>query len=157
MKNHTVGAAVALVLTFAGAAFPAYAQDAHEIPTIDTAAASAQDAASVNFVTGGIGDDERQAIEGARGNYNVYITSASTDGAFVEDTQVVIHKKDGTELLNVAAGPLLYVQLAPGSYTLDATHNGETKHQTITVGGKKAKSASVHLSWKVPATVAGEQ
>ena len=154
MKNFAMTTALVAVLSVS--ALPAFAQDAQQIPTI-AADQNAQDTATVNFVTGGIGDDERQAIESSRASYNTFITSSSVDGAFVENTQVVIHKKGGAEVLNVAAGPLLYVQLAPGTYVLDASHGGETKHQTITIGGKKAKSSTVHLSWKVPATVAGDQ
>ena len=53
-----------------------------DIPTIDTdnAATSADD---VTYVTGGIGEDEKKAIEDAKADYNLYVMSASTSGAFV--------------------------------------------------------------------------
>lgn len=111
-----------------------------------------ENTASVNYVTGGIGDDERAAIEAARKNYNVHVTSASVSGAFVEDAKVVITDKDGTSLLDVKAGPLLYVQLPAGTYTLKATHGEQVKTQKIVIT-KKKPNATVHLGWKIPAVV----
>lgn len=160
-KNYIVALAALLAAT---SLTPAVAQNpdpnayyrapAREIPMIDTSRQYNQ-GDEVNFVTGGIGDDERQAIEAAKASYNVHVTNASTNGAFVEDTQVVIRKKDGTEVLSVEAGPLLYVQLPAGSYTLEATHGDETRKKNIVIG-KKTRSANVHLGWKVPALVSGE-
>ena len=105
----------------------------------------------VNYVTGGIGDDERSSIESAKGDYNLHVMSASTNGAFVGDARVVI-SSNGKEMLNVVAGPLLYVKLPAGKYALDAVLGAQKKHQDFTIGGKQA-TANVHLGWSVDATV----
>ena len=170
MKHYTMSAALAVALTLTSALTPVYAQgydnrydnnqnqyynNSQQIPNIDTTR-SVSDNSQVNFVTGGIGDDERQVIEASRNDYNVHVTSSSMNGAFVEDTQVSIRNKAGDEVLNVNAGPLLYVKLAPGTYTLEATHGDEMKKQRLVIG-KKTRDAKVHLGWKVPATVSGDE
>lgn len=121
---------------------------AHEIPTIQSASAG-RAREDVSFLTGGVGDDERAVIEASKASYNLRITNARVDGAFVEDTDIVIHEKSGRqdEMLSVNAGPLLYVQLPPGDYVLDASHNGELKQQAFTIG----KTKTFTLRWKNPA------
>ena len=162
MKKYLSTAAMAAVLAATAACAPEPAPRAHayraptparEIPTIDTS--RRYNETEVNFVTGGIGDDERQAIEATKSSYNVHVTNASINGAFVEDTNVVIRDKAGAELLSVEAGPLLYVALPRGSYTMEATHGSEVRKKNIVIGSK-TRSVPVHLGWKVPARVSGE-
>ena len=128
----------------------AVARPARDIPLIATQN-PVESSPDVNYVTGGIGDDERSSIESAKGDYNLHVMSASTNGAFVGDARVVI-SSDGKELLNVVAGPLLYVKLPAGKYALDASLGEQKKHQDFTIGGKQS-SANVHLGWKIDATV----
>lgn len=127
---------------------------AEEIPTIETDnEVSKSD--DVNYVTGGIGEDEKQAIEAAKGDYNLHVMSASLNGAFVGDARVIIRQKDGKvlhDMLNVVAGPLLYVKLPPGSYVLEASLGAQTKRQNFSVS-KKGAPARIHLGWKVDATL----
>jgi hypothetical protein len=123
---------------------------ARDIPLIETDN-PVERCPDVNYVTGGIGDDERTSIESAKGDYNLHVMSASTGGAFVGDARVVI-SSNGKEMLNVVAGPLLYVKLPAGKYALDASLGEQKKHQDFTIGGK-TPSANVHLGWKVDATV----
>lgn len=152
MKQTMIrSAAIAAMLTLSSALTPAFAQPSRDIPTIDTTRQVSENA--VNFVTGGIGDDERQVIEAAYGDYNVHIMFASPNGAFVEDNQTIIRDKSGAEVLNVNAGPLLYAKLPVGAYTVEAKHNDEVKTQKLNVT-KKTKDGKVHFTWKVPATTA---
>lgn len=123
-----------------------------EIPLIKTQN-EASSSPDVSYVTGGIGDDEKQAIQESQADYNLHVMSASTDGAFVGDAHVIITRKNGAEveeMLNVVAGPLLNVKLPDGTYTLDATLGAQKKHQVFTVT-RKGKPANIHLGWKVPA------
>ncbi len=124
---------------------------AQEIPLIETHNDSII-GPDVTYVTGGIGQDEKEAIEAAKGDYNLYIMSASTEGAFVGDAHVTITHKAGAEtetVLSVVAGPLLYVKLPAGTYMLEAKLGEQTKKQTLNIG-KKPSTANVHLGWKVP-------
>lgn len=125
---------------------------AHDIPSIHTQNESYSHA-DVTFVTGGIGDNERQAIEAARADYNLHVMSANIDGAFVGDARAVITRKKGNgteEMLSVVAGPLLYVRLPAGTYTLTATLGGQVRKQSFTVAAR-GKSTHVHLGWNVDA------
>lgn len=118
-----------------------------DIPMIETHNDESSHA-GVTYVTGGIGDDEREAIEAAKEDYNLHVTSASNDGAFVGDARVVIVNKAGEEMLNVVAGPLLYVRLPAGNYVLDASLGEQKKHQSFTVA-KKGQPVMIRMGWKV--------
>lgn len=101
---------------------------------------------NVTYITGGIGDEERSALDAVKKDYNLRIVSAHTDGAFAGDTRIVIRDHNGDQLVDAAAGPLFYAKLPTGSYTVEATNQGRSKQQHITVGHNKA--TSVHLSWQ---------
>jgi hypothetical protein len=121
-----------------------------EIPTVDNRVVE-QKQAEVNFLTGGIGDDERSLIQAAKASYNVHITNIGAENAFVGESEIRISNSNDVELLRVNAGPLLYVQLPAGKYTIHATRGDETKNLPLTVGGKK-KSVDVKIAWEAPAT-----
>lgn len=122
---------------------------AKDIPLIDTMS-DASNAPDVSFVTGGVGDDEKAAIEESKADYNLHLTNASPDGAFVGDVHVIIAKKTGNEMepaLNVIAGPLLYVKLPQGTYVLEATLGEQSKRQDIKVTAKTT-SITKSLIWQ---------
>lgn len=101
------------------------------------------------FITGGVGDEERSAMESVKGQYNLTVMSAAVNGAFAGEAQVAISNHSGEEIINVMAGPLLYVNLPAGTYKLVATNpnrGDQVRSQSFTVG--KGKRANVHLSWK---------
>jgi hypothetical protein len=105
-----------------------------------------QKSGDVTYITGGVGDEERNALSEAKAEFNLYVMSAEKDGAFLGDTQIVIRSAKGdAQLLNVTAGPLLYVKLPPGAYVVEASADGQTKKEKVTIGTKNA--ANVHFSW----------
>ncbi len=129
--------------------------ESREIPLIERSN-EAVSHADVTFVTGGIGDDEKQAIEASKADYNLHVMSASNSGAFVGEARVRITRKKGNEsetMLSIISGPLLYVRLPAGTYLLEATLGEQSKRQSFTVAAK-GKPAHVHLGWKVAATSA---
>ena len=123
-----------------------------DIPLIDPQNVStAQD--DVTYVTGGIGEDEKAAIEAAKADYNLHITNSSADGAYVGDVRVKVIRAHGSmveEKLSVAAGPLLYVRLPAGKYTLEAKLGEQVKHQEVTVA-RKGQPVRIQLVWKTAA------
>jgi hypothetical protein len=136
-------------------AAPAKAAEPKEIPLIETKN-DVTSHADVTYVTGGIGADEQEAIQAAKADYNLHIMSASINGAFVGDARVVIVRTKGADkevMLNVVSGPLLYVRLPEGSYSLEATLGEQVKRQNFTVS-KKGAAVNIHLGWKVDAVVA---
>src|SRR5262249_5542328 len=98
----------------------------------------------VRYITGGIGDEEREALDAVKKDYNLHVTSTNKDGEFNGDTQIVILGKGGEKLVDVVAGPLFYAQLPAGHYTLQAVNGGVQKQQKVTIGGKDAR---VYLRW----------
>ncbi|MFY9287421.1 MAG: hypothetical protein WAO98_02840 [Alphaproteobacteria bacterium] len=97
------------------------------------------------YVTGGIGDEERDELKAVKGDYNFHVMSASKNGAFEGDTHIAISDRQGNQLLNTAIGPLFYAKLPAGSYAVEASNNGQVKRQNISVNDRK--SANMHLSW----------
>lgn len=124
-------------------------QPAKEIPLIDTSY-HGQSSDDVNYVTGGVGKYEREAIEASKADYNVHIVNASTSGAFVADTRIVITRSgsETEEVLDVESGPLLYVRLPAGNYTLIAIQGDQSKEQKLVVSAN-GKPSSVRLTWRL--------
>ena len=94
-----------------------------------------QEQNGITYLSGGVGEDEAKAIRQATG-YNLQMTfSIGAAGKFVPDVEVVIHNAQGQAVLTLTeAGPLVYVQLPPGKYTVVATRHGETRRDTAQVG-----------------------
>lgn len=126
-----------LFLTAAAAAAAAPAQAAYTVQPYQ--------AGNITFVTGGIGDEEREAIQAVKKDYNFSVISAGKGGAYSGDTQLIIRDRDGQELVNTPAGPLFYAQLPAGRYTVEAHSEGKVNTQNITVA--ENKPAHLHFSW----------
>ncbi len=78
--------------------------------------------------------------------YNLHMTFAiGPENKYVPDVQVAIQKAQGPTVLTLSeAGPLVYVQLPPGKYTVIATRNGEERRDTADVGSGAARNLVFH-------------
>jgi hypothetical protein len=100
---------------------------------------------STVYITGGVGDEERNEIQTARPNYNLWITSSTRDGAFVGDTHITVSDHQGNRLIDeAAAGPLFYARLPAGSYIVTAEAHGQSETRHVTVG---RKGVPLHFAW----------
>ncbi|MBC3375587.1 carboxypeptidase regulatory-like domain-containing protein [Pseudomonas sp. SWRI92] len=99
----------------------------------------------VTYLSGGIGEDEARAIGQAQG-YNLHMTFAiGPENKYVPDVDVTVQKTSGQTLLTLSdAGPLVYVQLPPGKYTVVAIRNGEERRDTAEVGSGAARKLVFH-------------
>jgi len=99
----------------------------------------------INYLSGGIGLDESKAIQQASG-YNLHMTfSVGAQDQYTADVDVVIQKSPGQTVLTLTqTGPLVYVQLPPGKYTVVATRNGETRRDVTDVGSGTARNLVFH-------------
>ncbi|MGG7647704.1 carboxypeptidase regulatory-like domain-containing protein [Pseudomonas sp. ES4] len=99
----------------------------------------------ITYLSGGIGEDEAKAIQQAQG-YNLHMTfSIGAEGKYVPDVNLVIQKDPGQPVLTLSeVGPLVYVQLPPGKYTVVATRNGEERRDTAEVGSGAARNLVFH-------------
>ncbi|APC16476.1 hypothetical protein BLL42_12310 [Pseudomonas frederiksbergensis] len=138
-----------LPLTVAGLlVFPAMLRAASVEP-IDSSAVQArqQQQNGINYLSGGIGEDESRTIQQATG-YNLHMTfSTGPANKYVSDVDVVIQSAPGQTVLTLSqTGPLVYVQLPAGKYTVVATRNGEVLRDTADVGKGAARNLVFH--WK---------
>jgi hypothetical protein len=99
----------------------------------------------ITYLSGGIGEDEARAIGQAQG-YNLHMTFAvGPENKYVPDVDVTVQNESGQALLTLSdAGPLVYVQLPPGKYSVVATRNGEERRDTADVGSGAARKLVFH-------------
>ena len=99
----------------------------------------------ITYLSGGIGVDEAQAIEQSKG-YNLHMMfSVGVDNKFIPDVNVTVQSASGQTVLTLdEAGPLVYVQLPPGKYTVRATRNGEERRDNADVGSGAARNLVFH-------------
>jgi|SRR5579859_3907156 len=100
---------------------------------------------SASYISGGIGQDEQDAIRAEAANYNLQVTNSEPGGAYVAGLTFVVTDRDGREVLHARnAGPLFYAQLPPGSYIVQATYLGGQQVKNVTIG---RGAADLHLIW----------
>ena len=134
------------IAAVAALAFPAVLQAATLDP-VDSAGVQVQQQQQngINYLSGGIGLDESKAIQQSTG-YNLHMTFAvGAQDQYTADVDVTIEKSPGQIVLTLnQAGPLVYVQLPPGKYTVIATRNGETRRDLTDVGSGTARNLVFH-------------
>jgi hypothetical protein len=79
------------------------------------------------YMTGGVGSGEREIMQSWAGDYNLKLAFAETSGVYVSDVALSIDK-DGRQMVRTMTnGPWFYIKLPPGSYTVKATYEDETR------------------------------
>lgn len=128
--------------------FPLMAQSA-STETVDPAGVQVQqqEQNGITYLSGGIGVDESNFIQASRG-YNLHMTfSIGAQNQYTSDVDVQIQKTSGNTVLTLSgAGPLVYVQLPAGEYTVIATRNGEERRNVTDIGSGAARNLVFH--WK---------
>ncbi|MDD5266481.1 MAG: carboxypeptidase regulatory-like domain-containing protein [Methylococcales bacterium] len=101
----------------------------------------------VTFVTGGVGIDERNALDASRANYNLSLLfSVKGTGDYLSDVKIRITDLKGNVFLEtVSDGPKLFAKLPPGRYIVIVDLNGETYRKTVSVRGKH--NTSLYFTW----------
>ena len=98
----------------------------------------------IPFLSGGIGDEEREAIERARKDYNVKIVLTETAGAYISNVNLEIATILGEPILALSdAGPLVLVQLPPGTYLITADYDGRKAQRRFDVKDNAAQTVTV--------------
>lgn len=100
----------------------------------------------VQYLSGGIGKDEADAMKQAEAGFPLTLEFASSTSRQADDeraphvsgTNVNIVDERGNDVLNVRSeGPLLLVDLPSGRYTVDAQWNGVRKRKDISLTGDR--------------------
>jgi len=96
----------------------------------------------VPFVSGGVGEDERQEIGKRAPAYSLELLFAAkgSPNEYLADIKVEIKDKNGEVVLDaVSQGPFLLAKVSPGKYSISADNDGAVKRQTIQVAGTKPR------------------
>ncbi|AMM24558.1 carboxypeptidase regulatory-like domain-containing protein [Variovorax sp. PAMC 28711] len=87
------------------------------------------------WICGGIGSDESTAFRAAMKSHPLSLLFARQDGAYVADVDVAIQREGGAPGFTLrATGPVCLVDVPAGRYTVQATAQGTTQKQPVTVG-----------------------
>jgi len=104
----------------------------------------------VTYLSGGVGDREQEAIAEKAVEYDLQVTVAKPDGAYLTGAKLRIEKPDGTQLLETTTrGPVLLADLPAGRYTLHASLEGhESEKRTVDVSADDPTRMVVTLADK---------
>jgi hypothetical protein len=113
-------------------------------------------AGGIAVKSGGVGLDERAALEAERDRYNVRLAFAQTSGVYVSDVNVKITRPDGALVYEGRdEGPWFFAQLEPGTYRLIVDYDGMTQVRTLQVQSHQA-APLLYLHWPGGASAAGQ-
>jgi hypothetical protein len=101
----------------------------------------------VKYLTGGVGSDERAAIQKtAQGNYNLQFVFAEATGPYLANIRVEIQDTHGKTLIDMpSSGPWFFAKLPSGQYKLTVIHAGKSEAQNLNVGKNFQR---VIFNWK---------
>lgn len=109
------------------------------------AGGSALAADAIEVQSGGVGLGAREALMKTYGDYNLHVAFAEISGAFLADVDVTIRDaQDRVVWSGTADGPLLFVRLPDGRYTVEAQVNRETRRRIVQVGERPGVMTYVH-------------
>lgn len=108
-----------------------------------------QSQGETEFMTGGIGKDESEAIlqEGRAWPLMLELAQASAPRAeYISDVQISIKDKSGNTVLDIGAeGPYVLVKLPPGKYALDAVYESVKLHRHLDI--REGDHKKISLLW----------
>ena len=141
MKLNKSAIYMALLALGSSAALPSIAAD-------NLAALEVKQVGVVSYVSGGVGDDERQQMDRLAADYQLKMVFAGkgSPNEYLSGVKVQITDKDGKTVLDtVTQGPFLLAKMPAGRYAISAESEGMVKQQTVQVTG--AKSQQVVFIW----------
>lgn len=101
---------------------------------------------SISYVSGGIGNDQQNALARVASQFNMKLTMATSDGKYIGGGDVRIEDQQGNTVLETRSdGPMFYAKLPPGSYKVHV--NAEGKSFTRDVSVKGAGQSQVTMTW----------
>jgi len=88
----------------------------------------------LEYIAGGVGQGEREAIRKVQDNYDLKLVFANDDGNYLANVVVLITDSEGRELVHtVANGPWFLAELPQGEYTVSAVFEQEKQTATVSV------------------------
>jgi hypothetical protein len=131
---------------------PGFAQAGSDSSSTPAALPPVQSQGQTEYLTGGIGADESEAILQEARTWPLVLEltqNGPTRAAYISDVRVTIKDGSGTMILDtVTEGPFLLVRLVPGKYSIDASYESKTLHRDVSIG--KGGSNKIMLLWPAP-------
>jgi hypothetical protein len=125
--------AVSVALALAGG--PVFASD------------SMRATSAVRVLSGGVGENARQAMRQKADGYELKLVFASTpSGSYLAGVPVTIRNQVGTTVVDeVSQGPWMFVDLPSGSYTVKATEGNSVQTKNVVV--RQGSNRTIHFRW----------
>lgn len=94
-----------------------------------------------HYVSGGVGEDERQAIGEVGKDFNLKLLFAEKEGAYLADVDVLVSNAKGAKVLEThASGPFLLAKLPAGKYRVVASSSGKAQDKLVAVSASQRKT-----------------
>ncbi len=88
----------------------------------------------IQIVSGGVGETGMDAIDAVQEHYSLKLVFAKANGEYLADVGVQVRDIHGRMLVDTdSQGPVLLINLMPGSYKVSASLDGETRTENIVV------------------------
>jgi hypothetical protein len=92
---------------------------------------------SIPYLSGGVGLDEREALNQTARDYNLKLSFAVTGGNYLSDVAVEVRDAGGRMVLEgISEGPWFFTKLPPGRYTVAVSVTGRSQQKTVQVSGR---------------------
>jgi hypothetical protein len=102
--------------------------------------------AGVAYLSGGVGVDEREALQRMSKGDNVQLIFAARDGEYLSDVNVTITNSEGHKVLEaVSQGPWFFMKLPAGKYSVTAETMGHSLQRVIEA--PRTGRAQMLFSW----------
>jgi hypothetical protein len=96
--------------------------------------ANAGEKQDIPLVSGGVGEDEMNYIKSVERQYSLKLLFTEANGIFLSDLPVSINDKQGHTLVStVTKGPILLVNLPPGTYNINVSDGGQNQQKKLSV------------------------
>jgi hypothetical protein len=103
----------------------------------------------IQYVSGGVGQGEHDRLLQMASDYDLKLVFAVQQGNYLANIPVVIRDQQGNTVLDtVAQGPLMFVELPSGKYTVTATAYEQPRQQVVHVG--KSGQSDLLFTWHAP-------
>ena len=113
------------------------------LPLMSVAAQPVQTQGPIQYLCGGVGEGSRQQLQAEASNFNLgFWMVKGPRGEYLADVPITIKKGDRTLAKFTADGPLCYLKLPAGTYTIEGWHDGQTRTIKASTGSK-----SYYLRW----------
>ena len=101
------------------------------------------------YLTGGVGAEERAALQERAKSFNVKLAFAASDGSFLAGVKIEIKGPQNQAVVSTTTtGPWFFIELPPGSYHVTATHGGQSKEVKALRVEKNQRAYQVFV-WKL--------